>query len=62
MSIFEYTGFSNLWILINVTCLSWVYLLPYCQVRDYIHVVDLADGHISALNKLSDPSVGMIYE
>ncbi|KAK3013971.1 hypothetical protein RJ639_008131 [Escallonia herrerae] len=27
-------------------------------VRDYIHVVDLADGHISALNKLSDPSVG----
>ncbi|XP_075522721.1 UDP-glucose 4-epimerase GEPI48 isoform X2 [Primulina tabacum] len=27
-------------------------------VRDYIHVVDLADGHISALNKLSDASVG----
>ncbi|XP_073299476.1 UDP-glucose 4-epimerase GEPI48-like [Primulina huaijiensis] len=27
-------------------------------VRDYIHVVDLADGHISALNKLSDTSVG----
>ncbi|XP_042018643.1 UDP-glucose 4-epimerase GEPI48-like [Salvia splendens] len=27
-------------------------------VRDYIHVVDLADGHIAALNKLSDPSVG----
>ncbi|KAG5539530.1 hypothetical protein RHGRI_019918 [Rhododendron griersonianum] len=26
-------------------------------VRDYIHVVDLADGHIAALNKLSDPSV-----
>ncbi|XP_047972780.1 UDP-glucose 4-epimerase GEPI48-like [Salvia hispanica] len=27
-------------------------------VRDYIHVVDLADGHIAALNKLSDPSFG----
>ncbi|KAK6158405.1 hypothetical protein DH2020_005719 [Rehmannia glutinosa] len=27
-------------------------------VRDYIHVVDLADGHIAALDKLSDPSVG----
>ncbi|XP_051129824.1 UDP-glucose 4-epimerase GEPI48-like [Andrographis paniculata] len=27
-------------------------------VRDYIHVVDLADGHIAALKKLSDPSVG----
>ncbi|KAG8368987.1 hypothetical protein BUALT_Bualt15G0103400 [Buddleja alternifolia] len=27
-------------------------------VRDYIHVVDLADGHIAALNKLSDPSIG----
>ncbi|KAL6582834.1 UDP-glucose 4-epimerase 2 [Orobanche minor] len=25
-------------------------------VRDYIHVVDLADGHIAALNKLSDPA------
>ncbi|CAK9163077.1 unnamed protein product [Ilex paraguariensis] len=27
-------------------------------VRDYIHVMDLADGHIAALRKLSDPSVG----
>lgn len=27
-------------------------------MRDYIHVVDLADGHIAALNKLSDPSIG----
>lgn len=27
-------------------------------VRDYIHVVDLADGHIAALSKLSDPAVG----
>ncbi|XP_059662204.1 UDP-glucose 4-epimerase GEPI48 [Cornus florida] len=27
-------------------------------VRDYIHVVDLADGHIAALCKLSDPSIG----
>lgn len=29
------------------------------QVRDYIHVVDLADGHIAALQKLSDAKVGM---
>ncbi|KAF5734331.1 UDP-glucose 4-epimerase GEPI48 [Tripterygium wilfordii] len=27
-------------------------------VRDYIHVVDLADGHIAALRKLSDAGVG----
>ncbi|XP_039055991.1 UDP-glucose 4-epimerase 5 isoform X2 [Hibiscus syriacus] len=27
-------------------------------VRDYIHVVDLADGHIAALRKLSDPNIG----
>ncbi|CAN4115556.1 unnamed protein product [Withania somnifera] len=27
-------------------------------VRDYIHVVDLADGHIAALRKLFDPSTG----
>lgn len=32
------------------------------QVRDYIHVVDLADGHIAALNKLSDPSVGLCLD
>lgn len=30
------------------------------QVRDYIHVVDLADGHIAALNKLDEPSIGQI--
>ncbi|CAN8245549.1 unnamed protein product [Cochlearia groenlandica] len=27
-------------------------------VRDYIHVVDLADGHISALKKLEDSEIG----
>ncbi|KAG2680853.1 hypothetical protein I3843_11G118000 [Carya illinoinensis] len=27
-------------------------------VRDYIHVVDLADGHIAALQKLDEPSIG----
>ncbi|XP_076922984.1 UDP-glucose 4-epimerase GEPI48-like [Bidens hawaiensis] len=27
-------------------------------VRDYIHVVDLADGHTAALKKLSDPNTG----
>ena len=24
-------------------------------VRDYIHVVDLANGHLAALNKLREP-------
>ena len=29
------------------------------QVRDYIHVMDLADGHIAALRKLfTDPKIG----
>ncbi|KAK1565740.1 hypothetical protein Q3G72_033803 [Acer saccharum] len=27
-------------------------------VRDYIHVVDLADGHIAAVRKLEDPKIG----
>ncbi|KAK9698451.1 hypothetical protein RND81_08G105300 [Saponaria officinalis] len=27
-------------------------------VRDYIHVVDLADGHTAALKKLFDPNIG----
>ncbi|KAJ8764919.1 hypothetical protein K2173_010384 [Erythroxylum novogranatense] len=27
-------------------------------VRDYIHVVDLADGHTAALQKLTDPKIG----
>ncbi|KAG9153478.1 hypothetical protein Leryth_018734 [Lithospermum erythrorhizon] len=27
-------------------------------VRDYIHIVDLADGHIAALSKLENPSIG----
>ncbi|MBA0679987.1 hypothetical protein Goari_011721 [Gossypium aridum] len=30
-------------------------------VRDYIHVVDLADGHIAALCKLSDPKIGIFH-
>lgn len=30
------------------------------QVRDYIHVMDLADGHIAALKKLfADPEIGI---
>lgn len=28
-------------------------------MRDYIHVVDLADGHIAALRKLEDSKIGM---
>ncbi|XP_031125594.1 UDP-glucose 4-epimerase GEPI48-like [Ipomoea triloba] len=27
-------------------------------VRDYIHIIDLADGHVAALKKLADPSIG----
>lgn len=30
------------------------------QVRDYIHVVDLADGHIAALQKLDDAKIGTV--
>jgi UDP-glucose 4-epimerase len=30
-------------------------------VRDYIHVVDLADGHICALQKLDDTEIGMLF-
>jgi nucleoside-diphosphate-sugar epimerase len=30
------------------------------QIRDYIHVVDLADGHIAALQKLfENPDIGL---
>lgn len=29
------------------------------QVRDYVHVDDLADGHIAALNKLKEANIGM---
>lgn len=29
------------------------------QVRDYIHVVNLADGHTAALKILSDPNIGV---
>lgn len=36
-------------------------LIFISQVRDYIHVVDLADGHIAALRKLDDPSIGMFF-
>ncbi|CAI9288175.1 unnamed protein product [Lactuca saligna] len=28
------------------------------RVHDYIHVVNLADGHTAALKKLSDPKIG----
>ncbi|VVB08303.1 unnamed protein product [Arabis nemorensis] len=35
-----------------------LYLEADSLVRDYIHVVDLADGHISALRKLDDSEIG----
>ncbi len=28
-------------------------------VRDYIHVVDLAEGHVAALRKLDEPQCGL---
>ena len=31
------------------------------QVRDYIHVIDLADGHIAALRKLDDLKISKGY-
>lgn len=44
---------------VAVVCLNiWLIMWQYFQVRDYIHVVDLADGHIAALQKLFDPSTG----
>ena len=45
--------------MIQITSYFNAFFLLNFQVRDYIHVVDLADGHIAALNKLSDPSFGM---
>lgn len=33
----------------------------YFQVRDYIHVVDLADGHIAAVHKLDDAKIGINF-
>jgi hypothetical protein len=35
---------------------SLIILSFLLQVRDYIHVVDLADGHIAALQKLFENS------
>lgn len=36
-------------------------LLCFFQVRDYIHVMDLADGHIAALRKLDDLKISKDY-
>lgn len=36
-------------------------LIIYFQVRDYIHVVDLADGHIAAVRKLDDTKIGIDF-
>ena len=41
---------------------SYRWILSFPQVRDYIHVVDLADGHIAALNKLDDSKIGTILD
>ncbi|KAI6707058.1 hypothetical protein NL676_010020 [Syzygium grande] len=47
------TCFDSLWNrLFNEGCLG-----VSSQVRDYIHVVDLADGHIAALQKLEEPGI-----
>ncbi|KAA0037148.1 UDP-glucose 4-epimerase GEPI48-like [Cucumis melo var. makuwa] len=48
----------------NASCLA-VFRTDYSTkdgtgVRDYIHVVDLADGHIAALHKLDAAGIGLI--
>ena len=41
--------------------LNIISLLFLFQVRDYIHVIDLADGHIAALRKLDDLKISKFY-
>ena len=46
----------------TVICIQYRIVTPLIrlsfllQIRDYIHVVDLADGHIAALQKLFENS------
>lgn len=40
--------------IVNYINMFYPSLLFFFQVRDYIHVIDLADGHIAALRKLDD--------
>lgn len=39
-------------IFISTEFLMYISILHVYQIRDYIHVMDLADGHIAALRKL----------
>ena len=41
-----------------MSMMYWCLLTYPHQVRDYIHVVDLADGHIAALHKLLNSEIG----
>ncbi|RYR26059.1 hypothetical protein Ahy_B02g060212 isoform D [Arachis hypogaea] len=47
-----------LWLVLLIFSLENCEQSSLLEVRDYIHVVDLADGHIAALNKLEDPKIG----
>lgn len=44
-----------------VICLNIILSIYLFQVRDYIHVIDLADGHIAALRKLDDLKISKDY-
>jgi hypothetical protein len=47
---------GNLHMYCEIILMSFILVL---QIRDYIHVVDLADGHIAALQKLfENPGIG----
>lgn len=48
------------YILISYSLFYICFFFFFAQVRDYIHVMDLADGHIAALRKLEDCKIGMM--
>jgi hypothetical protein len=54
--------FPSQYLVLTFYRISILIVLISFQVRDYIHVVDLADGHIAALCKLDKPGIGMCYE
>lgn len=59
MNIFEHIVVTTVVHLYYGVVPSLITLLHDLQVRDYIHVVDLADGHIAALQKLfENPNIG----
>lgn len=52
-------GSSPLCILMSMSVCVYTFSCSiFFQVRDYIHVIDLADGHIAALCKLDESGIG----